>query len=207
MKDNVGVRTLSALVIAISCYLLLWQLLTKYFDFPVYYYGRLIEALALILFIVLAVITPMKFEEMGIVVPLPVLLRSLALGSMVSLLFVSALFVMQRVSVGYIDFHWYFAEDISQVTYFLVAPFQEILAKSVMLYGFELVFGKNHPYLAVLMSALTFAAFHVVYGIRMMVLAMLLSLVTGWMFYRERCVWGCAVAHFACGFFPVCLGF
>ena len=40
----------------------------------------------------------------------------------------------------------------------------------------------------------------------MMLLAMLLTLVTGAMFRRVRCVWGCAVAHFAFGFFPLCFG-
>jgi hypothetical protein len=108
---------------------------------------------------------------------------------------------------GNFSFSWHVRGDISRVTYFLVAPLQEILAKSVMYYSFELCFGRDRPVLIVLMSAAVFGIFHVVYGIRMMLLAMALTLLTGWMFRRVRCVWGCALAHFALGFLPACFGF
>ena len=207
MSERYAVKTLSFLTVTLAVYLILWQTLARFFDFPVYYYGRLIELLALFLFAALACFTPMKFEEMGILVPPKTLFHSLSLGLFVGVFFVACLLGFRAFSGLEISFSWHVAGDISRVTYFLVAPFQEVLAKSVMLYSFELVFDKKHPRLANLMSALTFGAFHVVYGIQMMLLAMLLSLVTGWIFRRERCVWGCAVAHFACGFFPACFGF
>lgn len=207
MRESCGVRTLTLLSVTLALYLLLWQALVCFFELPVYYYGRLIELLATVLFAALAFTTPMKFEEMGIIVPRLRLFRSLLLGAAVGLLFLGALALIQLFKTGDLAFSWHIRGDISRITYFLVAPFQEVLAKSVMLYSFELVFEKKHPVLALFMSALTFGAFHVVYGIRMMLLAMLLSFITGLIFYRERCVWGCAVAHFACGFFPVCLGF
>lgn len=207
MNERYAVKTLSFLTVTLAVYLILWQTLVRFFDFPVYYYGRLIELLALVLFAALACFTPMKFEEMGIIVPRKALLRSLSLGLLVGALFVACLLGFRAVLGLGISFSWHVAGDISRVTYFLVAPFQEVLAKSAMLYSFELVFDKKHPRLANFMSALTFGAFHVVYGIQMMLLAMLLSLVTGWIFRRERCVWGCAVTHFACGFFPLCFGF
>lgn len=206
-QKQYAVRTLTLLVVTLGFYLLLWQFLTQYFNFPVYYYGRLIEVLALFLFIALWLCTPMEFREMGIVVPRKTLFRSLAMGLGAALLFVLGLVTTRAITGQAISFSWHIAGDISRATYFLVAPLQEILAKSVMLYSFELVFESRHPHLSNLIAALTFGAFHVVYGIRMMLLAMLLSLVTGWLFHRERCVWGCAVAHFACGFFPLCFGF
>ena len=207
MKNQSGVITLTLLTATLSLYLITWQLLTRFFDFPIYYYGRLIELLALLLFAALAVLTPMRFEEMGILVSRGTLFHSLALGGCVALAFVGALLASRAISGGEIVFSWHVLGDISRATYFLVAPFQEVLAKSVMYYSFELVFEKRHPQLANVMSALTFGAFHVVYGIKMMLLAMALSLVTGWMFQRHRAVWGCAVAHFACGFFPACFGY
>ena len=200
-------KTLSFLVVTLALYLLLWQLLTRYFDLPVYYYARLIELLAIGLFVALAVHTPMRFSEMGIVVPRAVLARSLAAGGAIALL-VFAVLALFRARLGVLPlFAWHLSGDISRVTYILVAPLQEILAKSVMLYSFELCFEGKHPQLANLMSGLTFAAFHVVYGFPMMVLAMLLALFTGWLFLHVRCVWGCALAHFALGFFPACFGF
>ena len=92
------------------------------------------------------------------------------------------------------------------MTYAFVVPVQEILAKSVMYYSFELCLGKEHPHLVNGLSALTFGIFHVAYGVGMMLPAMALTLLTGWIFRRYRSVWGCALAHFAFGFFPVCFG-
>ena len=202
-----SVRTLLFLVIMLAAYLLLWQLLTSFFDFPVYYYGRLIELLALMLFAALALATSMNFEEMGIVVPRKTLFRSLALGLFLALLFVAALALTQLATNKKLQFFWHIRGDIARATYFLVAPFQEVLAKSVMLYSFERVLGGKHGHAANLLCALTFGAFHVVYGFKMMLMAMALSLVTGLLFRKYRCVWGCAVTHFACGFFPLCFGF
>jgi hypothetical protein len=207
MEERAAVKTLSFLVITIGIYLLLWQTICTRVELPVYYYGRLIELLGIGLFIVLALHTPMRFEEMGIVTSRKTLFRSLALGGAVALFVFCALAAASKILCGFPSFSWYVRGDISRVTYFLVAPLQEILAKSVMYYSFELCFGRDRPVLIVLMSAAVFGIFHVVYGIRMMLLAMALTLLTGWMFRRVRCVWGCALAHFALGFLPACFGF
>jgi hypothetical protein len=94
--------------------------------------------------------------------------------------------------------------DVSRFTYFLVAPLQEVLAKGVMYYSFELCLERRHPHFTNLLCALVFGLFHVVYGTPMMLLSMALCLVTGWIFQKYRCVWGCAVTHFAIGFFYDC---
>ena len=206
-EKQAAVKTLSFLVVTIGVYLLLWQTVCTRVQLPVYYYGRLIELLGIGLFIALALHTPMRFEEMGILTSRRTLLRSLALGGAIALLAFCVLVALGKAMRLDLSFSWYVRGDISRATYFLVAPLQEILAKSVMYYSFELCFGKDHPVLVVLMSAVVFGIFHVVYGIRMMLLAMALTLLTGWMFRRVRCVWGCALAHFALGFLPTCFGF
>ena len=205
-SSRIGTTALSLLVIVLALYLILWQLLTTFFSFPVYYYGRLIELLATGLFAALAICIPLRFEDMGIVTPRGVLLRSLAFGGAVALFAVGALALTAHLRGTAPLFSWQLSGNVSRATYFLVAPFQEILAKSVMLYTLELCFENKHPHRANLCAALIFGAFHVVYGIEMMLLAMLLCFFTGLMFLRERCVWGCAVAHFALGFFPACFG-
>ena len=207
MQTRYGVRTLTLLTVMLSLYLILWQVLSAFLDLPVYYYGRLIELLGLGLFAALAAVTPMRFEDMGILVPRKTLFRSLSLGLGVGLLFVCLLWGARQVLGINTPISWYIGGDISRTTYIVVAPLQEVLSKSVMLYSFELVFEGRHPRLATLLSALVFGAFHVVYGIKLMLLAALLTLVTGAMFHRDRCVWECAVAHFACGFLPGCFGF
>ena len=204
---SVAVRTFSFLLITMAVYFLLWQTLSLYFDLPVYYYGRLIELLAILLFALLALTIPLRFEDMGILVPKGLLLRSLAVGGGIALLFVILLYTVATVFGETPRFTLAVRGDISRVTYILVAPLQEVLSKSVMYYSFELCLDKSHPHLTNMLCALTFAVFHVVYGLQMMLLAMALSLITGWIFHRLRCVWGCAVIHFALGFFPRCFGF
>jgi hypothetical protein len=207
MEEKTAVKTFSFLVVTIGIYLLLWQTIRTRAELPVYYYGRLIELLGIGLFVALALHTPMRFSEMGIVTSRQTLLRSLALGGAVALFVFCALAAISKILYGFPSFSWYVRGDISRVTYFLVAPLQEVLAKSVMYYSFELCFGRENPVPIVLMSAAVFGIFHVVYGIRMMLLAMALTVLTGWMFRRVRCVWGCALAHFALGFLPACFGF
>jgi hydrogenase/urease accessory protein HupE len=204
--ERSAVRTLSYLLATIGLYLLLWQTILTRIDLPEYYYGRLIELLGLGLFIALALRTPMKFDQMGIVTDKRTLLRSLAMGSTVALIAIAFF-----AAAGWLRsitplFSWHVTGDISRLTYFLVAPLQEILAKSVMYYGFEIALGRDRPALVIFMCALTFGIFHVAYGIRMMLLAMALSVITGIMFRHVRCVWGCALTHFALGFFPICFG-
>jgi hypothetical protein len=204
--ERSAVRTLSYLLATIGLYLLLWQTILTRIDLPDYYYGRLIELLGLGLFIALALRTPMKFDQMGIVTDKRTLLRSLAMGSTVALIAIAFF-----AGAGWLRsitplFSWHVKGDISRLTYFLVAPLQEILAKSVMYYGFEIALGRDRPALVIFMCALTFGIFHVAYGIRMMLLAMALSVITGVMFRHVRCVWGCALTHFALGFFPICFG-
>lgn len=207
MKDDTGaVKTLSFLVVTIGIYLLLWQTILTRVQLPVYYYGRLIELLGIGLFIALALHTPMKFEEMGIFTSKSVLLRSLSLGAAIGLAAFSVFALIGNARGMQPAFFRYVSGDISHFTYFFVAPLQELLSKSVMYYSFELCFGREHPLCILLMSAFVFGIFHVVYGIRMMLLAMALSVLTGWMFRRVRCVWGCALAHFAFGFFPGLFG-
>ncbi|MBQ8342322.1 MAG: CPBP family intramembrane metalloprotease [Clostridia bacterium] len=206
MQEKTAAKTFSLLLCTIGLYLLLWQLLSKGLELPVYYYGRLIELLGMGLFIALAICTPMKFEEMGIVTSKKTLFRSLSLGGGIALLVFLLCAAAGAIMGSDPFFSFRFGEDISQVTYFFVVPVQEILAKSVMYYSFERCLGREHPHQINLLSALTFGIFHVAYGTEMMLLSMALTLLTGWIFRHYRCVWGCALAHFAFGFFPTCFG-
>ena len=204
MRENVASRTFSLLILTLTVYYLIWQTVSMFVELPTYYYARLIELLAIFLFVALALCTPMCFEEMGIVVPRPLLFRSLALGGAAALGAILVLSVLLPLFFGAPLSALFVKGDISRVTYVLVAPLQEVLAKSVMYYSFELCFDRRHPHLANGLSALTFGLFHVVYGVQMMLAAMVLSLITGWIFRKYRCVWGCAAAHFAVGFFCDC---
>ena len=199
-------KILSYLFVLLASYLLCWQLLDRQIALPTYFYGRLIELLGMLTFILLALTVPLRFDKMGIHCPPATLTDSLTVGSLLSTCFLVALIVFRLLAGFPLTFSWHIRGDISRLTYFLVAPFQEILSKSVLLYGLEIAL-ENRPHTANFLAALTFAALHVVYGFGMMLAALALSLITGAMFQRHRSVWGPALLHFICGFFPSCLGF
>ena len=120
-KTSAGVRALSFLIVTLALYLLLWQLLSGLFALPVYFYGRLIECLALGLFVALALATPMRFEEMGIVSTRRTLFCSLALGGALALFAVCLLALVGHLRGCDPFFAWHLTDDISRVTYFIVA--------------------------------------------------------------------------------------
>ena len=204
MQQKVVIRTFSALLITLTLYYLLWQAISPLVTLPTYYYARLIEFLGILLFIALALLLPMRFEEMGILVPRALLFRSLALGLGLALAATLPFALIAPRALGVPLRALFVQGDVSRLTYFLVAPLQELLAKGVMYYCFELCLERRHPHVANLLCALVFALFHVVYGVQMMLLSMLLCLTTGWVFQKYRCVWGCAAMHFAIGFFYDC---
>ena len=204
---NPAARTFPLLLVTLTVYFLLWQLFSLYFDLPPYYYARLIEFLSILLFAALALFTPMQFEKMGILTDRQTLMRSLALGGGIALGVVCILAALSLLRGNAPFIYPPYNGDVSRVTYILVAPLQEVLSKSVMYHSVELCFEEKHPHLTNVLCALLFAIFHVVYGLQMMLLSMALSLLTGWIFQKFRCVWGCAVVHFSLGFFPACFGF
>lgn len=205
-KSEHGKKILSYLFVLLAIYLLLWQALARQVALPTFFYGRLIELLGMLTFIVLALTAPLRFEKMGIVGAPDCTIDSLTLGALLSACFLAALIGFRLLTGATLTFSWHIRGDISRLTYFLVAPFQEILAKSVLLYGLEIALD-DRKHLANLLAALTFSALHVVYGIGMMLAALSLSLITGILFQKKRSVWGPALLHFVCGFFPTCLGF
>ena len=207
MPQKTAIRTFSLLLVTLTVYYLCWQLLSQALTLPVYYYARLIEFLGILLFIALALCIPMRFEEMGILVPRGVLFRSLLLSGGVSVAVIGVSALLLTWQTGKPLAALYVKGNVSRLTYFLVAPLQELLAKGVMYYAFELTLEKRHPHVANALSALTFALFHVMYGPAMMLLSAALCLGTGLLFQKHRCVWGCALAHLSIGLFYDCFAF
>ena len=144
LEERKAVASLGLLSAVLALYLFFWKLSETFFPLPIHFYARLIEVLALALFATLAVFAPMSFSEMGILVPRRTLFRSLLLGGMLSLVFVGIL-IQARLLLGGVPGQPFFSMalsgDIARCTYFLVAPMQEVLAKSALLYACELIFG------------------------------------------------------------------
>jgi membrane protease YdiL (CAAX protease family) len=102
-------------------------------------------------------------------------------------------------------FEWKFS-DHSQFTYIIVAPFQEFFSKGFLLVSLMRIYGKDARILPISVSSLMFASMHVNYGIGMMAFAFILNFSTGWLFLRDKTLWGCAIIHFCLGYFSTSFG-
>lgn len=84
--------------------------------------------------------------------------------------------------------------------YILTAVLQEFLARGVFINCLLKIFvGKRGPAHAVAVSALMFAALHLYYGFTFMCLAGAMSLILGFVYLRDRNIWGASLIHFVLG--------
>ena len=96
--------------------------------------------------------------------------------------------------------------DYSFVTYLLVAPLQEWVARGVFQTSLEKLLGQNKGWLAVLLSSLVFATLHLHLNPILSIVSLVSGLIWGWMFLRHRSLVGVSVSHFLLGNLIALLG-
>lgn len=95
-------------------------------------------------------------------------------------------------SFGYFDF--------SYVTYIVVAPLQEFIARGTVQSTLERLFdGRHRGFWAILVTSFLFGALHVYSSIPLAVSCVLSSWLWGWMFHRQRTLVGVSLCHFLIG--------
>ncbi len=89
---------------------------------------------------------------------------------------------------------------ISYITYLLVAPMQEFIARGTMQGSLSLLLpGKNSGWLAVLVTSFLFGALHMSHSIALSISALITSLLWGWMYERHKTLVGVSLSHFLVG--------
>lgn len=89
---------------------------------------------------------------------------------------------------------------ITYITYIIVAPIQEFIARGVMQGSLSKLFsGKNSGLLAILVTSFLFGALHMCHSISLSVVALLTSWLWGWMYNRQKNLLGISISHFLIG--------
>ncbi|MDR0990342.1 MAG: PAS domain S-box protein [Propionibacteriaceae bacterium] len=199
-----------------AAYLIIWQLLAAFMVVPNWLMARVMELLAIGLAVFTLTKTSMTFTDVGLKAPpgrlRGTLLRGVSIGLGVIAVLAAARIVIDTVDpaltsgLPFFSFYW---NEIWQITYFVVAPLQEFLAKGIVLVALLRIYAtetRELHFLPIMVSSLVFAALHANYGIGMMAGAFSLCFATGWLYLKDRNIWGCAIIHFCLGFFATCFG-
>lgn len=96
--------------------------------------------------------------------------------------------------------------DYSYITYLLVAPLQEWVARGVFQTSLEKLLGKGKGLVAVLLSSLVFATLHLHVNPILSVVSLISGLIWGALFLRHRNLIGVSVSHFLLGNWVAFLG-
>lgn len=89
---------------------------------------------------------------------------------------------------------------ISYLTYLVVAPMQEFIARGAMQGSLSLLLPGNHSgLLAVLVTSFLFGALHMSHSVALSLSALLTSFLWGWMYERHKTLVGVSISHFLVG--------
>jgi membrane protease YdiL (CAAX protease family) len=210
-----GIKLFSYGLCVIVLFLFIWQILGAFMEVPNWLMARVMELLTLSLAVFALTQTSMTLKDIGLIAPprqiRVTLIRGATIGATIIVLFAVIRLILNQsmpaitASVPFFDWH---LDEAAQQTYFFVAPFQELLAKGIVLTGLLRIFYDAKNMLPIVFgSSMLFAAMHVNYGISMMMVAFALCFATGWLYLKDRNIWGCAIVHFCLGFFVTCFGF
>jgi membrane protease YdiL (CAAX protease family) len=208
-----GARLFTIGLSVVAVYLVIWQILESFMDPPNPLMTRIMEGCALFIFFGAIKWTTLTPSDMGVIPGSKAELKgALVRGGLISVALVIAIACARLVMQGsdpalaaepFFSFH---AESWARSLYFVTAPFQEFLAKGVVLTSILYVYNYRRKALAIAVSSLLFAAVHVSYGITMMLFAFGLCFATGFLYLRDKNIWGVSLIHFTIGFFPAAMG-
>lgn len=207
----------SLLMIAVGIYTFIWQIIAgKISDgtIPSYVMTRIIELIAIVLFVIAITKTSITMKDLGLFASKKQLLRSLLVSGLIATALVGLMFTVKvlltltgiQINAGQPFWDWH-RVNLSTYTYFLVAPIQEFLARGVMQGTLDRIVSTKTGMLAILLSTVIFGVLHACYGIAMMVFASLLSFGLGFLYNKQKNIWGCSVIHWAIGIAGGFLGF
>jgi len=89
---------------------------------------------------------------------------------------------------------------LSYITYLVVAPMQEFIARGTMQGTLGRLFaGPSSGLLAIIVTSFLFGALHMCHSISLSISALLTSWLWGWMYQRQKSLVGVSVSHFLIG--------
>lgn len=99
--------------------------------------------------------------------------------------------------VAVFDFRYF---GISYITYLLVAPMQEFIARGTVQGTLGRLFaGRHRGLMAILVTSFLFGALHMCHSIHLSIAALVTSWIWGWMYQEQKNLVGVSLSHFLIG--------
>lgn len=176
------------------------------------YTSRWVEISNIIQIFLFTKFAPFKMRRMGLKATKEELKGALMRGGRISLGIAVGIVIVRLVLTCFdpsISGRPWFKPDFLYQTrwlYLLVVIIQEFLSKGLLQEKFKELFGPGHLHLSIWACGISFFMFHFGYPLYFMAGAALLSVVTGYIYEKDRCIWGCVLIHFCLGFLPRAMG-
>lgn len=203
----------AGLIFCISLFLFTWSLLrfTLHIHLSTDYYSRMIEGITFALFLEIVFLTSFSLGEIGLIPNFPQwkqnTMEIFTTGAIVCAATVLAKIIL---SICGIRIKGYFIGGSlhGAATYIYTAFIQEFLARGVIQTSVKaLMQVKYQKQFGIILTSLLFSLMHLPFGFYFMLGAFLLSLVLGFIYERQKDIWGCTLLHWGCGYLAMCLFF
>lgn len=155
-----------------------------------------VEIIAVIMFIITQVKTRLRWDDLGLSFKnmKTTMLRAGIVSAIMIVLMIAAKLLMKQPGEPLIDWSQY------NFMYPLTSILQEFLARGFLLTSLMYIYDTKHKkHMAVILSSLLFTTLHLYYGFVYMVGAGLLSVVLGYIYLKDKNIWGVSLVHFVFG--------
>lgn len=154
-----------------------------------------VEIIAVFMFLITQTKTKMKPKDLGLTFQniRPTMIRS---GAISAAIVVMMILLKLILNPGQPLFDW----SRFNALYLITSIFQEFLARGALLTCLLNIYdSKYKKHFAVVLSSLLFTTLHLYYGFVFMVGAGVLSILLGYIFVRDKNIWGVSIVHFVFG--------
>lgn len=179
---------------------------------PQYLTARLMEAISIIFCVFYCKFGTFKLHRTGFIATKSEIKRTLVRSGFICLL-VMVLLVLSKLILSKFNSEiaahpWFEAHlDIDmRWLYPLVVVVQEFCSKCIMQDNIKRLCGEKNILITLLVCSMIFGILHICYPMYYMLCAGLLSFVTGYIYEKDKSIWGCILVHFFIGFFPMAIG-
>ena len=203
----------SGLIFCITSYLMTWSLIrfTLHIRLSNSIYTLIIEGITFLLFLEIIFMTSFSMKKLGLLPRKDRIQKNIKETALITIVYCAAallLNVILRMTGHPVKPHFIGGSVEGCTNYLLTAFVQEFLARGVIQTCIKyLVKIKYQKFFSILLTSLLFSLMHMPFGFPFMMVAFVLSMVLGYVYERQKDLWGCFLMHWICGYLTMCLFF
>ncbi len=203
----------SGLIICVTLYLMTWSCIrfTLNIHLRTAVYTIMIETIAFFLFLEIIFLTSFSLNDLGLLPNSKTFWKNIKETLFVILIYSILMVILNMllfITGNNVKNHFIGGSPAGALNYVITAFIQEFLARGVIQNCIKvLVKIKYQKFFCVLLTSLLFSLMHIPFGFIFMMGAFLLSLVLGFIYERQKNLWGCFLLHWSCGYLTMCMFF